>query len=206
MLIDKINELKDLTLQEQAVVDYINNHPKAIIEMNIQQLAQVSFTSSSTIIRLCKKIDLKGYSELRFMYALDFSEMMQQRKKVKRQPFEKDSTIDDIIEVIPLIYFKTINYTKTMLSRNKIIRITNLMKQAKRIEIYGNGVNYDLGKMMAFHFEGVHKDCFVYNASHWEHIKELEHEKIPTLAIILSHYRKKSNGGRCSKTIKRMPC
>lgn len=61
------------------------------------------------------------------------------------------------------------------------------MKQAKRIEIYGDGVNYDLAKMMAFRFENVHKDCFVYNASHWEHIKYLEYQKIPTLGILLSH-------------------
>lgn len=187
MIIDKLNELKQLTAQEQAVVEYINVNPKALIDMNVNQLAQASFTSASTIIRLCKKLDVKGYTELRFMYSLEYPEMMKQRKTLKVKPFDPSTTIDEIIETLPLIYSKTIDYTQTMLSRNTIVRVTNLMKQAQRIEIYGDGVNYDLGRLMVFRFENVHKDCFVYSASHWEHIKYLEQQKIPTLAILLSH-------------------
>lgn len=187
MIIDKMNELKHLTSQEKAVVDYINQYPKALIDMNVNELAKASYTSSSTIIRLCKKLEVKGYAELKFIYALEYPEMMKQRELLKKKPFNFDTTIDDIINTLPMIYAKSIDHTRSLISRNTIIRVTNLIKQAQRIEIYGDGSNYDLANMMAYRFESVHKDCFVYNASHWEHIKSLEHRKIQTLAILLSH-------------------
>ena len=172
MIIDKMCALKNLTSQEKAVVEYILDNPKDLLDMNVSELAKASYTSSSTVIRLCKKLEVKGFADLKFIYASEFPEMMKQR---------------EMVNTLPFVYLKTMDYTKSMLSRNTIIRITNLMKQAKRIEIYGDGVNYDLAKMMAFRFENVHKDCFVYNASHWEHIKYLEYQKIPTLGILLSH-------------------
>lgn len=187
MIIDKMNELKNLTSQEQAVVEHIVNHPKDLLSMNINELAKASYTSASTIIRLCKKLEVKGYADLKFIYASQYPEMMKQRELIKKKPFDSHTSIDDIMNILPMIYAKTIDHTKTMLSRNTIIRITNLMKQAQRIEIYGDGANYDLGKMMVFRFENVCKDCFVYNVSHWEHIKYLEYYKIPTLAILISH-------------------
>ena len=166
MIIDKMCALKNLTSQEKAVVEYILDNPKDLLDMNVSELAKASYTSSSTVIRLCKKLEVKGFADLKFIYASEFPEMMKQREMVKTKPFDESSSIDDIINTLPFVYLKTMDYTKSMLSRNTIIRITNLMKQAKRIEIYGDGVNYDLAKMMAFRFENVHKDCFVYNASH----------------------------------------
>ncbi|MCD8028060.1 MAG: SIS domain-containing protein [Erysipelotrichaceae bacterium] len=73
-----------------------------------------------------------------------------------------------------------------MLDRNTIIRITNLMKQADRIEIYGVGINYNLANMIAYRFETVNKDCFVYTSAHWEHLKYLETSKLRTIAILIS--------------------
>ncbi|MEG0453545.1 MAG: MurR/RpiR family transcriptional regulator [Coprobacillus sp.] len=187
MIIDKMLSLNDLTSQEKAVVEYIIDNPKDLLEMNVNELAKVSYTSASTIIRLCKKLEVKGYADLKFIYASEFPAMMKQRELLRKKPFDANTSVDDIINTLPHIYAKAIDHTRSLLSRNTIIRITNLMKQAQRIEIYGDGVNYDLAKMMAYRFEGVYKDCFVYSASHWEHIKYLEIQKIPTVAILLSH-------------------
>lgn len=186
MIIDKMNELKQLTLQEKAIVDYVNDHLRSIIDFNAKELAKASYTSASTVIRLSQKLGYKGYSELRSTYTLEYPDMIK-RNTLKEKPFEKDTSIDEVMQIIPDVYVKAIDYAKTMLSKNTIIRIINLMKQADRIEIYGMGVNFDLGRMMAYRFESVNKDCFVYDSPHWEHLKYLELNHISTLAILLSH-------------------
>ncbi len=186
MIIDRMNELRNLTSQEKSVVEHINSHPKDLLDMNVNELAKASFTSASTIIRLCKKLDVKGFSDLKLIYAREFPEMVKQKDYIRKEPFDRESSIDDIISLLPMIYHRSINYTQSLLSRNTIVRVTNLMKQAQRIEIYGDGCNYDLGNMMAYRFESAHKDCHVYNASHWEHIKYLEFQNISTLAILIS--------------------
>ena len=187
MIIDKMQELRNLTSQEKVVVQHIIENPKDLLDMNVNQLAQASYTSASTVIRLCKKLDVKGFVELKFIYASEYPEMMRQKHIIKEKPFEDALNMDDIIDVIPMIYERSLSHTKSLLSRNTIIRVTNLMKQAQRIEIYGDSFNYDLAKLMAYRFESVQKDCFVYNAVHWEHIKSLKHRKVNTIAILLSH-------------------
>ena len=187
MILDKMNALSDLTPQEKSVAQFINDHPEAVLNMNINELAKASFTSTSTIIRLCKKMEIKGYADFKVAYARDYQEIKQQTQHPVNRPFEASATLDDIINTLPLVYHQTIDHTKSMLSKNTIIRVTNLMKQAGRIEIYGTGMNYDLARMMAFRFESLNKSCFVYNAAHWEHLKYIEYQKIPTLAILLSN-------------------
>ena len=68
MIIDRMNELRNLTSQEKSVVEHINSHPKDLLDMNVNELAKASFTSASTIIRLCKKLDVKGFSDLKLIY------------------------------------------------------------------------------------------------------------------------------------------
>ncbi|MDD3027135.1 MAG: MurR/RpiR family transcriptional regulator [Erysipelotrichaceae bacterium] len=187
MIIDKINELSNLTAQEMAIREYINANPKALLNLSITDLAQESFTSTSTVIRLCKKLDLKGYGELRYIYASEFAIMQSQRILLKQKLFDESSSIDEIVEMIPQLYRNAVEHTRTMIDRNTLIRITNLIKRASRVEIYGDGVNYDLAKTMAYRFEAVNKDCFVYSASHWEHIEYLRQNRTKTVAILLSH-------------------
>ncbi len=187
MIIDKINGLSNLTSQEMAIREYINDNPKALLNLSITELAQESFTSTSTVIRLCKKLDLKGYGELRYIYASEFAIMQNQRNFLKQKLFDESSSLDEITEVIPQLYQNAIEHTKTMIDRNTLIRVTNLIKRASRVEIYGDGLNYDLANTIAYRFEAVNKDCFVYNATHWEHIEYLNRNQTKTVAILLSH-------------------
>ena len=57
MIIDTMKNLKNLTVQEQVVVEHIIKHPKDLLEMSVTDLAEASYISASTIIRLCKKED-----------------------------------------------------------------------------------------------------------------------------------------------------
>ncbi len=186
MIIDKINELKNLTIQEKALVDYINREPDAVMSLGIIELAQASYVSTSTIIRLCKKIGLEGYRQFKYIYASEFNEIKSRYRRIDKIPFKENENIDKIIDNLPYIYSSSIEYTKSMINRNDIIRATNLIKQAERIEIYANGFNYELGKQLAYKFEGVYKDAFVYNAPHWDHISYLSFSKKKTIAIMIS--------------------
>lgn len=187
MIIDKINGLSNLTAQEMAIRDYINANPKSLMTLNITELAQESYTSTSTVIRLCKKLDLKGYGELRYLYASEFTVMQKQRCVLKQKLFDESSSIDEIAEIIPQLYQNAVEHTKTMINRNTLIRVTNMLKRSNRVEVYGDGVNYDLAKTIAYRFEAINKDCFVYSAHHWEHIEYLRQNQTKTLAILLSH-------------------
>lgn len=202
MIIDKMKVLKNLTLQEQVVVEYIVDNPKSLLEMGVNELANASYTSSSTIIRLCKKLGTKGYADLKFIYASEYPEMMKLNEHLKTKPYNTTTTIDDIIHTMPLIYSKAIDHTRSMIDRNTLIRVTNLIKQAKVIDIYGDGINYELAKMFCYKFEEIGINAVAYNSIHWNRPIILKKENIPSFSILISHTGKNPSITEAAKRLK----
>lgn len=113
-----INSLSPLELE---LLRYINAHKEVVIGMSIQELAKCNFTSTTTIIRLCKKLNLEGYSHLKFFlrellaaqaafsgnYAsLSLSELLQEElEDIERTARNID--LDAVQEVAALMHQKT---------------------------------------------------------------------------------------------------
>ena len=64
-LLTQINQLEHLTSNEKSLCDYIRNHPMECLSKTPQQLAGDLYLSTSTVYRLLKKLDLKGYSDFK---------------------------------------------------------------------------------------------------------------------------------------------
>lgn len=202
MIIYKMQNLNNLTFQEQAVVNYIIKYPKDLLKMSVTELAEASYTSASTIIRLCKKSGRKGYADLKSIYASEYHEMMKLKESLKTKPYDKSSKIDDIIHTMPLIYSKAINHTRSMLDYNTIIKVTDLMKQAKIIDVYGDGINYEVAKMFCYKLEEIGIIANAYNSIHWTHCEILQLDKIPSYSILISHTGKNPSVYDAAKRLK----
>ena len=71
----KLREHKSLSNSESEVRDYILKNSKSVITMSTQELASKSFTSPATVIRLCQRLGLKGFSELKIMIASELKSL-----------------------------------------------------------------------------------------------------------------------------------
>lgn len=202
MITDKMSNLENLTNQEKAVVDYIIANPKALLEMNVNELADASYTSASTITRLCKKLGTKGYADMKFKYVSEYPEMMKIKDSLKVIPFDESSGIDDIIHTMPLIYSRAINHTRSMLDRNTIIRVSNLMKQAQIIDLYGDGINYEIARNICYKLDEIGITANAYNSVQWNHCKRLQKQKTPAFSILLSHTGKNPSMIDAAKRLK----
>lgn len=203
MIIDKMQNLKNLTAQEQAVIEHIIKFPKDLLEMNVSELAKASYTSASTIIRVCKKLGTKGFGDLKFIYASEYPEMMKLKESLKTIPYDENSTIDDIIHTMPLIYSKAIDHTRSMIDRNILINVISLMKKAKVIDIYGDGINNEVAKMFCYKLGEIGITSNSYSSIHWSHASFLQLENIPSFSILISHTGKNSNVIDAAKRLKK---
>ena len=48
---------------ERGAIKWLMQSPESAVDLSIQQLAGRTFTSASTIIRLCRKLGFDGYKE-----------------------------------------------------------------------------------------------------------------------------------------------
>lgn len=81
MVFTKIRQTySDMFQAEKKVADYILDHPKEVLDMNISELARESNTSDATIIRMCKHIGYTGFYQLKISLASSVNNTSDGRK------------------------------------------------------------------------------------------------------------------------------
>lgn len=67
-MIDKldINLINTLTISELYVLRYMDKNKKTTIDSSIKELADLTFVSTATVVRVAKKIGFSGFTELKY--------------------------------------------------------------------------------------------------------------------------------------------
>ena len=60
-----LKENKDLSKNERILANYILKHPEDVLKMSSKDLGKVCFVSTATVYRLCDKLGLSGFSDLK---------------------------------------------------------------------------------------------------------------------------------------------
>ena len=58
--------MKSLSKNELSVLQYIYAHPQKVCSMSIKELSSQVCYSPTTVLRLCKKLNLSGFAELKY--------------------------------------------------------------------------------------------------------------------------------------------
>ena len=62
--IEKLLNGKKVSELERTILTYLSENQKQLGSLNIQQIAKATYTSTSTVFRLAKKLGFAGYSEM----------------------------------------------------------------------------------------------------------------------------------------------
>lgn len=87
MLLEKLREEKLFTSHEKTVADYILEHPRQVPSMSAEELADASYTSKATIVRLCQKLGLTGYQEFKIRLVEEMSQKDRIGRILANEPF-----------------------------------------------------------------------------------------------------------------------
>ena len=137
-MIKELFETLTFTPQEKTVIQYIQEHPECLLNINAKELAELTYVSSPTIIRLSKKLGFTGYHDFQLTYVQEY--MLHQKNLSSR--LTKESSIDDVIQILPQIYNQVFHETKNMIQKESFVRTINYMLKAKQIDFYANDNNY----------------------------------------------------------------
>ncbi len=98
MVYENGNKLND---SEKQIIQFVLNNPKDCSKLSLARLAKKLYVSESAIFRLCKKLGLTGYSELKFDLA-QLAESKQKPIKIENNFVRELSRVNDDV----LKYFK----------------------------------------------------------------------------------------------------
>ena len=135
-LLTQINQLEHLTSNEKSLCDYIRNHPMECLSKTPQQLAGDLYLSTSTVYRLLKKLDLKGYSDFKVALWTVVHQKSESAVQDINFPIEAEATPDEILLHLKEVYEYTISDTLELADPYAMAQVAEAMERAERIDIY----------------------------------------------------------------------
>lgn len=144
------NSEPQLSNSERQVLDYVRDHADAIASMNIQQLAEAAFVSTATIIRLCKKLNLTGYNDLKYGI----------RQNIGRKKHEADTSIR--FQGLLSGRLKELRQMTDQLSLPMLDEVTDLLCGDGNVFLFARGLSYMPFNYMYNVLLSVDRPCILY--------------------------------------------
>lgn len=184
MLLERLESKEGFTNSERQIADYILKNPIKIQNLTATELGSKSYTSKATVLRLCQKLDLSGYSDLRVTLTKEISEKDRLNQLIKDEPINQHSTLDDIYTALPSIYDRAISETKLRWHQQDLERALAVMNQVDMIDIYGVGITYSCALAASFKYQSIGIESNALSAINEHNIKF--HQRKKRVAILLS--------------------
>ena len=149
-LLKEMHENERFSSTEQAVIRYILEHPKEIVDLSIRELAERTFTSSAAIFRLCQKLGLKGYNEFKIKFISEINRVSPEERAIIERPITDRDTPDSIVRKMAALEVEAIEETKNEIDMQQLLRVAEWMKKAKVIDFYAYDQNHCLAQMAVY--------------------------------------------------------
>lgn len=140
MIIRKLKEKEDFTSIEKGIAEYILTNGKDISKLSIRELAEMTFSSTSTITRLCHKLGVNGYSEFKILFNTEYQESIKYSKEYDENvPFQKKDSIQSIVGSIANINIRGIQESMELINYEKLNKAVQKLSECRGIHIFGQG-------------------------------------------------------------------
>lgn len=139
-LLTTMRQVKDLSPSERHIVDFIFANLQDVSNMGIVELGERTFTSTTTVKRLCRKLGIESYTDFRLQLSVEIASYAHMNiLEGAQEPVDRYDSMVGIINKVSDQNAKSIIDTSSLNSPEMIHEVITLMRSAKRIDFYGVG-------------------------------------------------------------------
>lgn len=208
-LLKRMGEESNFSEREQEVIRYLLANPSE--NLTIRELAERTYTSNATIVRLCRKLGYEGYRQ----FKVEFIKEMESRKyRVETvdysHPIHGRENAQDIIRNMAALYKESTDMFLQCFDGKVLEQICKVITEARRIYIYAIGDSmitargfankllkldiypilvYEYGEGTASNYNATNRDCAMflsYSLSYYQFktsFQMLRKKRVPVITI-----------------------
>jgi RpiR family carbohydrate utilization transcriptional regulator len=147
----------ELTEAEARVAGFVTAHVDDVTGMSITVLAQRSAASEATVVRLCKKLHLRGYQELRLALAQDAGDP---RLKAIHEDVMLGDGAGSILGKVFSGAREALNDTLDVVDETQFVRAVEALRRAETINLFGIGASGSVAQDAYFRFMKLGFCCY----------------------------------------------
>lgn len=147
MLIEQLRNTENLTENEKNVAKYILENLSIIKNLSIRELADATFTSTSTISRLCNKLGVSGFQAFKIQLNTEYTYSIENDKFYDdNYPFKSLSSAGEILDSIANIEIRGIRETLSKMDTGNMQSIVKMMERSNVIYIFAKGASLNAAR------------------------------------------------------------
>jgi DNA-binding MurR/RpiR family transcriptional regulator len=138
-LISIEESLHQLTPMERRVGEYILNHPKEVVKLSVQRLAELADVSEATIVRLSRSLHCRGFQDLKLRIAGDLAQSRASTESY--QEIQLTGSTSDMLSSIVHNNIKSIQDTATVLAAESVEKAIHAIHNARKVGAFAIGAS-----------------------------------------------------------------
>ncbi len=186
-LLEQIQKAK-LTKTEQSVTDYIRKHPKEVTDLTIEELARKTYSSKTTVTRVCKKLGLRGFPEMKVRIAEELSSFELDEQEVMHDiPISYGQDRAEIAHSIMNLQYQSLMQIYHSLNLDTLYHAAQLIDASDLVLLYGRGESLLALKSLQSDLTRIGKRSYAEMTLGFEPVHRMN-EKTKCCAVVLSQF------------------
>lgn len=154
----RLRDIDNLSPAEDAVRKYFLQNKEAVLDLTTQQIGEATFTSASTVVRLCKRLDVGGFTKFKMQLIKEMETLNNMHLEILDSTMiGKDDTEATIVDKITSMNIQSIEETKIMQNISQLNDIVNEIDKAQVIDFFGVGSSHIVALDASYKFMRVGK-------------------------------------------------
>ena len=155
-IFSKLNKLTSLTENEKILVRYMKNNSETFVKMSAVEISEAAFVSTSTIYRLCQKLNLSGLSELKVQVSMCINEYLKEDNSIDyNYPFKQNETQNQVVLKMKELYEQTLVSSLNLIDTEQLRLISNVLRKACHIDFYTSAGNIYFAQNFKFQMQEI---------------------------------------------------
>ncbi|AEB06285.1 transcriptional regulator, RpiR family [Coriobacterium glomerans PW2] len=142
LIIEKLKVTEEMSEAEAAIAAYLLEHGRDLKRYSIRDLADSAYASPATVVRLCKKLGLSGFTELKSRLLDELAYFEQKQDEVDANfPFSREDSLMRTANRISQLHMQTVADTMKLLRFGDLQKAIRLLQQSRRVYVFSFGTS-----------------------------------------------------------------
>jgi len=138
-VLSQLKEEQLFTSAEQEVVRAILQCPRAVIDATIGEFAKSVYSSPSTVGRVCKKLGLSGFSELKIRLATELDRLIENKEAVDVMlPIRKEDKVRDFPQILFNLHHQALLSAYHSVDIRMVQKVADVLYRADYVYVLGS--------------------------------------------------------------------
>ena len=198
----RMNQYRDQASgAEKGVLDWVLENPEAAAQCSIHRLAEQSYTSPSTVVRICRKLGFEGYRDLQKSLLCELA-IRQENKAEKGGELAHTDQLTDIIDKVTYRNIASLENSRMLVEPEAVRRSVDLICASNTVLLFGMGASFLVAQDAYQKFFRVGKRCALSEDIHCQYV-HARNARPDDVAIIIRYTGYTEEILRCARDLRR---